>query len=106
MSLFEFCADGDIIKSDSILRKNTNLVNSVDENGNTLLIIASMYGNVPFVRYLLSSFYGINISYINQQHMSALNIAHIFGHVEIEQMIDTFLKSNKETDQKNVILRQ
>ena len=101
-----FNSMSDIKKIDKIIRKNPNVVNKYDKEGNTLLITACTYGNCELVKYLLTSLLYVDVDHKNDYGESALQISEAFGHSEITQIIKFYINKSMHSSTNNVILCQ
>ena len=70
-----------------------------DNNGDTALMIASKHGYQELVSLLLHN--GANCWTMNCQGFTAKFLANRFGHVAIEDLLNTWEKNNPKPEQKN-----
>jgi serine/threonine-protein phosphatase 6 regulatory ankyrin repeat subunit B len=83
--LFPAVHAGDVAKTRLLLEKDFNLVNLVDENGETALAWASHRGDVDMVRLLLD--YGADVNIAPKSGWTALMAASERGHVAVVKML-------------------
>lgn len=104
--LFQRCDSISVNELDALLRKNLDLINSFDEEGNTLLMLACTYGNDKVANYLLGSYTNLNVRQQNIYNLTALTISQNFGHTQLENNIRIYEQANPYVRDGPIVLRQ
>jgi ankyrin repeat protein len=94
--MFDCCEKGNIKMLSELINKECDELNSILDETN-LISIACQFGHIRVVEYLLASYSGIIVNVNNNYSISAIDIAGVFGHNEIVNLIKIYKKNNLDT---------
>jgi ankyrin repeat domain-containing protein 50 len=79
--IFKACQNGDLCTMQKLIKNKGYNVNVTNTWGNTLLHIASEYGHIEIVDYLVSN--GANVNLLNGFQNTPLSVACFYEHIDI-----------------------